>query len=147
MDTEISLNYFNKCKCLSHYFNIYVWGLLIFFPIKSVWWSKVGIIFPKLHNILKNNYLIISFSLCIVLSVTLWDFSVEDSVLNISEQLKFLRDLMVWVRWGTRLLSDVGFSCIWTVSSLWRGASLSSNENWYRVKFRFLCLREWYEIT
>lgn len=53
--------------------------------------------FPKLHNILKNNYLIIRFSLCIVLSVTLWDFSVEDSVSNINEQLKFLGDLMVWV--------------------------------------------------
>lgn len=100
MDREILLNYFNKCKCLSHYFIIDMPSLLIFFPIKSVWWNKLSIIFPKLHNILKNNYLIISFSLCIVLSVTLWDFYVEDSVLNISEQLKFLWDLMVWVQWG-----------------------------------------------
>lgn len=30
-------------------------------------------------------------------------------MLNISEQLKFLGDLMVWVRWGAGLLSDVRF--------------------------------------
>lgn len=150
MDTKILLNYFNKCKCLSHYFIIYMWSLLIFLPIKLVWWSKVGIIFPKLHNILKNNYLIISFSLCIVLSVTLWDFSIEDSVLHISEQLKFLWDLMVWAWWGQGcwvMWAFWGFSCIWTVSALWRGASLSRNENLSRIKFRSLCLREWYKVT